>query len=151
MNWPDIRSLIPHSGAMVLLDRIVAVDQETLCAEVRIRSDSLFCSASGVGAWVGIEYMAQSIAAFAGYTALLRGEAVKPGFLLGTRRYECTLPMFSLGSSLRVHVRRVLQSEDGLGSFQCHIEHEEQEVATATLTVFQPAAAVDFIKGSSNE
>jgi predicted hotdog family 3-hydroxylacyl-ACP dehydratase len=151
MNWPDIRSLIPHSGAMVLLDRIVAVDQETLCAEVRIRSDSLFCSASGVGAWVGIEYMAQSIAAFAGYTAYLRGEAVKPGFLLGTRRYECTLPMFSLGSVLRVHVRRVFESEDGLGSFQCHIEHEEQEVATATLTVFQPVAAVDFIKGSSNE
>jgi predicted hotdog family 3-hydroxylacyl-ACP dehydratase len=95
--------------------------------------------------------MAQTIAAFAGYTAYARGEAVKPGFLLGARRYECTLPMFSPGSLLRVHVRRVLQSDNGLGSFQCRIEHEEQEVATATLTVFQPADAVDFIKGSSNE
>jgi predicted hotdog family 3-hydroxylacyl-ACP dehydratase len=95
--------------------------------------------------------MAQTIAAFAGYTAYAGGEAVKPGFLLGARRYECTLPMFSPGSLLRVHVRRVLQSDNGLGSFQCRIEHEDQEVATATLTVFQPADAVDFIRGSSNE
>jgi predicted hotdog family 3-hydroxylacyl-ACP dehydratase len=151
MDWPDIRSLIPQSGAMVLLDRVIAVDEESLCAEVRIRPDSLFGSVNGVGAWVGLEYMAQSIAAFAGYTASLRGEAVKPGFFLGARRYECTLPMFSPGSLLRVHVRRLLQSDNGLGSFQCRIEHEEQEVATATLTVFQPADAAGFIKGSSNE
>ena len=151
MSWPDIRSLIPHSGAMVLLDRVIAVNEESLCAEVRIRSDSLFCSANGVGAWVGLEYMAQTIAAFAGYRAYLRGEDVKPGFLLGARRYECTLPRFSLGSLLEVHVRRVFESENGLGSFQCHIDHEEQEVATATLTVFQPADAADFVKGSSNE
>ena len=151
MDWPDIRSLIPQSGAMVLLDRVIAVDEESLCAEVRIRPDSLFCAASGVGAWVGLEYMAQTIAAFAGYTAYLRGEAVRPGFLLGARRYECTLPMFSPGNLLRVHVRRLLQSDNGLGSFQCRIEHEEQEIATATLTVFQPANAAGFIKGASNE
>ena len=151
MDWPDIRSLIPQSGAMVLLDRVIAVDEESLCAEVRIRPDSLFCAASGVGGWVGLEYMAQTIAAFAGYTAYLRGEAVRPGFLLGARRYECTLPMFSPGNLLRVHVRRLLQSDNGLGSFQCRIEHEEQEIATATLTVFQPANAAGFIKGSSNE
>jgi len=151
MSWPDIGSLIPHSGAMVLLDRIIAIDEESLCAEVLIRPDSLFCSASGVGGWVGLEYMAQTIAAFAGYNASLRGEAVKPGFLLGARRYECTLPMFCLGSLLKIHVRRVWQSENGLGSFQCRIEHGEEEVATAMLTVFQPADALDFIKGSSNE
>jgi predicted hotdog family 3-hydroxylacyl-ACP dehydratase len=151
MSWPDIGSLIPHSGAMVLLDRIIAIDEESLCAEVRIHSDSLFCSASGVGGWVGLEYMAQTIAAFAGYTASLRGEAAKPGFLLGARRYECTRPMFSLGSLLKIHVRRVLQSESGLGSFQCRIEHGEEEVATAMLTVFQPTDALDFVKGNSNE
>jgi predicted hotdog family 3-hydroxylacyl-ACP dehydratase len=95
--------------------------------------------------------MAQTIAAFAGYRAFLRGEDVKPGFLLGARRYECTLPMFSLGSLLEVHVRRVFESENGLGSFQCHIEDGQEEVATATLTVFQPADAADFVKGSSNE
>lgn len=149
MGMPDIRSLVPHAGPMVLLDRVISVDEESLCAEVRIQSGSLFCDADGVGAWVGMEYMAQAIGAWAGYTAQLRGEPVKLGFLLGTRRYECTRPIFALGSVLRVHARRVFQDENGLGSFECCIESEEGRVATATVTVFQPPNINDFLQGSS--
>ena len=65
MGMPDIRSLVPHAGPMVLLDRVISVDEDSLLAEVRIRSDSLFCNTDGVGAWVGIEYMAQAIGAWA--------------------------------------------------------------------------------------
>ena len=149
MAMPDVRSLVPHAGPMVLLDRVISADGDKLLAEVRIRSDSLFCNADGVGAWVGIEYMAQAIAAWAGYTARLRGEPVKLGFLLGTRRYECSRPIFVLGSLLQVHVRRVFQDENGLGSFECYIDDEQGRVATATVTVFQPHNVNDFILGSS--
>jgi predicted hotdog family 3-hydroxylacyl-ACP dehydratase len=149
MGMPDIRSLVPHAGPMVLLDRVISVDEDSLLAEVLIRSDSLFCSANGVDAWVGMEYMAQAIGAWAGYTAQLRGEPVKIGFLLGTRRYECSRPIFVLGSVLRVHVQCVFQNEDGLGSFECSIDDEEGRVATATLTVFQPPNVNDFLQGSS--
>jgi predicted hotdog family 3-hydroxylacyl-ACP dehydratase len=148
MRIPEIRSLIPHAGPMVLLDRVISVDAETLCAEVRIRSDSLFCDVDGVGAWVGIEYMAQAIGAWAGYAARVRGKPVKLGFLLGTRRYECTRPFFVLGSVLRVHVRRLFQNENGLGSFECYIENEEGRIATAAVTVFQPPIVEDFLSGS---
>ena len=113
MGMPDIRSLVPHAGPMVLLDRVISVDEDSLLAEVRIHSDSLFCNTDGVGAWVGIEYMAQAIGAWAGYTAQLRGEPVKLGFLLGTRRYDCSRPVFTLGSLLQVHVQRVFQDENG--------------------------------------
>src|SRR5262245_43493862 len=140
----DLRSLIPQSGPMVLLDRVISVDGDSLLAEVCIRSNSLFFDVDGVGAWVGIEYMAQAIAAWAGYTARLRGEPVKIGFLLGTRRYECSRPVFPLGSVLGVHVQRVFQNENGLGSFECFIDNEEGRVATATLTVFQPSIVDDF-------
>jgi predicted hotdog family 3-hydroxylacyl-ACP dehydratase len=149
MAIPDIRSLVPHAGPMVLLDRVVSVDEDSLLAEVCIRSDSLFCSGGGVGAWVGIEYMAQAIGAWAGYAARLRGEPPKLGFLLGTRRYECRRPSFVLGSRLRVHVQRVFQNENGLGSFECAIDDEEGQLATATVTVFQPDNVNDFILGSS--
>jgi len=149
MGMPDIRSLLPHAGPMVLLDRVISVDEDSLLAEVCIRSDSLFCSGGGVGAWVGIEYMAQAIGAWAGYTAQLRGEPVKLGFLLGTRRYECWRPIFLLGSVLRVHVQRLFQSENGLGSFECSIDNEEGRVATANVTVFQPHNVNDFILGSA--
>ena len=149
MGMPDIRSLLPHAGPMVLLDRVISVDEDSLLAEVCIRSDSLFCNGGGVGAWVGVEYMAQAIGAWAGYTAQLRGEPVKLGFLLGTRRYECWRPIFLLGSVLRVHVQRLFQSENGLGSFECTIDNEEGRVATANVTVFQPHNVNDFILGSA--
>jgi predicted hotdog family 3-hydroxylacyl-ACP dehydratase len=149
MAMPDIRSLIPHAGPMVLLERVISVDEDSLCAEVAIRSDSLFCEADGVGAWVGIEYMAQAIGAWAGYAAQLRGEPIKLGFLLGARRYECCRPTFALGSVLRVRVRCVFQDENGLGSFDCSIDDEEGRVATATVTVFQPLDLDDFLAGSS--
>jgi predicted hotdog family 3-hydroxylacyl-ACP dehydratase len=149
MSMPDIRSLIPHAGPMVLLDRVISADEESLCAEVTIRSDTLFCGGGGVGAWVGIEYMAQAIGAWAGYAARLRGEPPKLGFLLGTRRYDCRRPIFVLGSRLRVNVHRVFQNENGLGSFECAINDEEGRVATATITVFQPHDVNDFINGSA--
>lgn len=151
MIFPDVRSLIPHSGSMVLLERVISADQEELCAEVCIRPESLFCSAGRVGAWVGLEYMAQTIAAYAGYRALLRGEPIKLGFLLGTRRYESSRPTFAVGSVLRVHVRRLLQSENGLGSFECRIEDHEDLVVSATVTVFQPDDASDFLIGVGDE
>lgn len=139
MNLPDLRDLLPHSGPMVLLDRLVAVDDESLCAEVRVRADSLFFLDGAVGGWVGLEYMAQAIGAFAGYRARRRGEPVRIGYLLGTRRYECKQPSFALGSRLEIYVKRVLQSEDGLAAFDCRINDENGLVASANVTVFQSA------------
>jgi predicted hotdog family 3-hydroxylacyl-ACP dehydratase len=129
---------------MVLLDRVISADEESLCAEVSIRSDSLFCTAEGVGGWVGLEYMAQAVAAYAGYVAHLRGEAVKIGFLLGTRRFECDRPFFSVGARLQVHIKRILQSENGMGSFECRIDDGAAQLASATLTVYQPADDAQF-------
>jgi predicted hotdog family 3-hydroxylacyl-ACP dehydratase len=140
MKIPDFGSLVPHAKPMVLLDRVLWADQENLCAEVCIRSDSLFCTAEGVGAWVGLEYMAQAVAAYAGYVAHLRGEAVRIGFLLGTRRYDCNRPFFYVGTRLQIHVKRVFQSENGMGSFECRIDDGPAQLASVTLTVYQPAA-----------
>jgi len=149
MSIPDIRSLLPHSGPMVLLDRVIAADEESLCAEVRIRRNSLFCNADGVGAWVGLEYMAQAIGAYAGYTAKLRDDPIRIGFLLGTRRYQSSQPLFAVGSLLKVYAKRIFQSENGLASFDCHIDDENGQVAAANVTVFQPADAKAVFEGSS--
>ena len=148
MELPDVRSLLPHSGAMVLLDRVVAIEDDRLSAEVSIRPDSLFYRAGGVGAWVGMEYMAQAIAAYVGHLAQARGEPVKVGFLLGLRRYECSRPVFERGSVLRVHVKCILHSENGLGSFDCYIEDANEKLASATVTVFRPGDAIEVFRES---
>lgn len=149
-DLPDIHTLVPHSGAMSLLGRLLAADAETLCAEVVVTRASMFCGEDGVGAWVGVEYMAQAVAAHAGFCAWQRGEAPKVGFLLGTRRYTCTLPAFAVGSVLHIHVQRALQGENGLGAFECRIldGNDDSELATATITVFQPANVEEFLQRS---
>ena len=147
---PDIKTLVPHAGTMSLLDSLVAADDETLTARVAIGPDTLFCVDGAVGAWVGVEYMAQAVAAHAGYAARQRGEPVRVGFLLGTRRYACAVPAFAPGSQLTVHVRRALQSDNGLGSFDCRIEDAGgAELATASITVFQPENVEEFLQRSS--
>jgi predicted hotdog family 3-hydroxylacyl-ACP dehydratase len=151
MNLPDIRTLVPHGGAMVLLDRLLAADAETLAAEVAIGADSMFCADGAVGAWVGIEYMAQAVAAHAGFGARLRGEPVRVGFLLGTRRYACAVGTFPVGSVLHVQVQRMLQGENGLGAYECRIVDGAggAEWASATITVFQPDNVEEFLQRSS--
>jgi predicted hotdog family 3-hydroxylacyl-ACP dehydratase len=151
MSLPDIRSLVPHSGAMCLLDELLAADAETLSARVAIGPDTMFCAGGAVGAWVGVEYMAQAVAAHAGYLARQRGEPVRVGFLLGSRRYACTAPAFPVGSVLDIHVRCALKGETGLGAFDCRILDAANgaELANATITVFQPENVEEFLQRSS--
>ena len=103
-----------------------------------------------VGAWVGIEYMAQAIAAFEGYHSLQRGEPVQVGFLLGARRFESRCASFALGTVLHISVHGVLQHDNGLGAFECQIADagDRQVLATATVTVFKPDDVQQFLKSS---
>jgi predicted hotdog family 3-hydroxylacyl-ACP dehydratase len=151
MSLPDIHSLVPHSGPMSLLGRLLAADDETLCAEVTIGPETLFCDGREVGAWVGVEYMAQAVAAHAGYCARLRGEPVKVGFLLGSRRYQCSVPAFAMGMVLKVVVRRALQGDNGLGAFECRIEDGASgaPLASAMVTIFLPENVEEFLQRSS--
>jgi predicted hotdog family 3-hydroxylacyl-ACP dehydratase len=145
-TMPAVATLVPHSGNMILLDRILSIDSDNLCAEVCITPNSMFASEAGVGTWVGIEYMAQAVAAWAGHQARARGEAVKIGFLLGARRYEAFCPYFEPGSVLHIRVTRALQGENGLGAFECKILENELLLAKATVTVFQPPNVDEFLQ-----
>jgi predicted hotdog family 3-hydroxylacyl-ACP dehydratase len=158
--FPPVTSLIPHRAPMALLDHIVSADQENLRAAVIISAHSTFYDeqTAAVGAWLGIEYMAQAIAAFEGYGSLQRGESVKIGFLLGARNYESHCSGFVAGMVLHVDVHRVLQHENGLGAFDCRIIDATISdpvanpvvLATATVTVFKPDDANQFLKSSES-
>lgn len=152
MSFPPIAELVPHSGDMVLLDRVLAAERDRLSAALTIGPDSQFFDGAGVGAWIGIEYMAQAIAAHAGYLAQLRGEPVKVGFLLGARRYTASVPRFAQGALLHVHVQHALQGENGLAAFECRIDDGRSgaQLAHATVTVYEPDNVNDFLQRSSS-
>jgi predicted hotdog family 3-hydroxylacyl-ACP dehydratase len=131
-----ITEILPHGAKMVVIDRLVAHDHTRSVASVTVRRDSKFCEKTGVPGWVGIEYMAQTVAAHAGFDARLRGKPPAIGFLLGTRSYECRVAEFPLGSELEITVEPLF-TDAGLGSFNCIIESDEV-LASAVISIYQP-------------
>ncbi|KRG46016.1 dehydratase [Stenotrophomonas panacihumi] len=147
MNAPgDIEQFIPHRGMMRLVDRVLACGEEDIVTEVRVPADALFGDASGVPAWMGVEYMAQTVAAWAGHRARARGEEPSIGFLLGTRRYQAHTPRFDAGALLRVEAHCELMGDNGLGMFACRIVLGEAVLATANISVFEPPDAAAYLE-----
>lgn len=146
-----IAGLIPHSGMMRLLDRAIAGSDTDFIAEVTIRPDNLFFNGSGVEAWAGLEYMAQTIAAWAGWRARLLGQAPKIGLLAGSRHYACSVSEFSAGQTLSVCIHCDFLADNGLGQFDCRISIHHQDIASARLTVFVPQDAHSLLTGRDHE
>ncbi|WP_262963932.1 hotdog family protein [Methylobacter psychrophilus] len=136
IDCTDIAELIPHSGSMVLLDRIIDYDEYTLSAELVVRDDGLFGNHKTVPAWVGIEYMAQAVAAYGGIKSKQSGEPIKLGFLLGTRLYTSNVDSVNVGSTLTIQIKSIIQDEK-LGVFDCKIHGIGIEIS-ANLNVYQP-------------
>ena len=136
INYTEIAELIPHSGSMILLDKILEFDEHSLSAELVVRDDALLGNNKKVPAWVGIEYMAQTIAAYAGIQSKKLGEPINLGFLLGTRRYTSNIDSFDIGTVLTIKITRII-NDDKLGVFDCKIYGSGIEV-NANLNVYQP-------------
>jgi len=138
--WPPhvMDAWVPHRGAMSLLDTVDRCDDQSIEARVRVPADGPFDVDGGVPAWVGIEYMAQAVAAWSGARAMAGGGSPKIGYLLGSRRYEAAVPVFPTGADLRVLAQCELMADNGLGMFDCRIEHDGRVLASGRLSVFEP-------------
>ena len=146
-----VERLVPHRGGMLWLERIIECDDEGAVAEAVVRDDHPLADGDAVPGWAGIEYMAQCIAAWAGGQALARGEAVKPGFLLGTRKFTCHRPRLAFGLRLRIEARCELMGENGLGLFACRLLDGDQEIAVANVSVFEPPDPDAYLGNRNNE
>ncbi len=149
-DWRAYRTeqLVPHSSPMVLIDEIIDAGDDYIVSRITITENSMLLNESGeVPAWVGIEYMAQTISAFAGLEAKRTGEPIKLGFLLGTRRYETSLEAFPKGMVLDVRAQSAYSDASGLDSFYCSLSAENETVATARLNVYQPQDVDSFFAG----
>jgi predicted hotdog family 3-hydroxylacyl-ACP dehydratase len=138
--WPPhaMDAWVPHRGPLSLLDTVAHCDELGIEAVVRVPADGLFNGDDGVPAWVGIEYMAQAVAAWSGARARAAGGSPKIGYLLGTRRYEAAVPAFAAGAELRVLAQCELMGGNGLGMFDCRIEQDGRVLASGRLSVFEP-------------
>ncbi len=141
-----IEEVVPHRQDMCLLQRILRWDQDSIEAELVVPATGLFIEDGEMPAWIGIEYMAQAIAAWAGCRAREAGSVPQLGFLLGSRRYSSQRSGFPSGSRLRVQARRELLGDNGLGLFACRILAGEEEWAVANVSVYEPADAKAYLE-----
>ena len=152
MSYPPIATLVPHAAPMLLLERLCAATATTARCEVRVGETlALFLRDDGaLPGWVGIELMAQTVAAWSGYQGHLRQEEPQIGLLLGARKYQCHLARLPAGSLLTIDCEQLLQ-DGALASFQCYLRCDGELVAEARLSTIQPdAEQLETLLGSTH-
>lgn len=142
-----VEALLPQSQSMVLLDRVLEAGEGHIVVELTVRDDGLFSvQGAEVPAWVGLEYMAQAVAAFSGFHRKRRGEAIGLGFLLGTRHYHCSTASFPCGMRLRVRAEKVIEAANEMAVFDCRLEGGHI-LASSKLNVLLPKNSKKFLAG----
>ena len=148
-----LEQILVHRPPMILISRVAAYSEKSLRAEVDISEASMFydLKRQGVPSWVGLEYMAQSIAAFAGIENYLQGEKIKIGFLLGSRKYISHEQIYATGSTVQVDVTPLYREEDGLGQFECKLYCNDVLANEANINIFCPPNPNEFLRGAKSE
>lgn len=138
-----VAELLPHRAPMILLDAILEHTADRTVCVVTIGDDALFREPGGlVPAWVGLEHMAQCVAAHAGLRARAAGDPPPVGFLIGSRRVLFHAAGFAPGQALTVTATHLCGDSGltGLGSFACsvHDAGTGTVLAEGTLSVYLP-------------
>lgn len=136
MTLPPVAELLPHAAPMILIDEVVEAAEGRIAARLTLRPTSPFVEDDRVPALVAIEYMAQTIGAYAGLRARAAGGAPKIGFLLGTRELTLEVDAFAVGDELRIEARHVW-GDDQIGSFQCEVLRAGRTLASALVNVYE--------------
>jgi predicted hotdog family 3-hydroxylacyl-ACP dehydratase len=142
-----ISEVLPHAGAMLLLDELLEIGADHVTCAVGIRPGIPFCDdASGVPAWVGLEYMAQAMCAYSGVEEVRAGRAPSIGLLLGSRHYQCDRAWFGLGAHLVIRADLELRDDNNLVAFRCTIHDGAQLIAQGDVKAYRPGDVMSVIR-----
>lgn len=138
---PHPRTLLPHDGPMVFLERILEAGAGTIaCRVVPGTADADFVDEGVVPATMGVEYMAQTI----GVYASLQVEPSRRreiGYVISVRNLSVAVPGFVVGRPLVVRASWQW-GQERLGRFQTSIalegEPEGRLLASAVMSVYRP-------------
>jgi predicted hotdog family 3-hydroxylacyl-ACP dehydratase len=147
---PPIEAVVPHRGNMLWLERLVAAADDAVEAAATVPDGAGYLDPQpGMPAWLGIELMAQTVAAHVGLRGWRDGKPAKPGVLLGCRRYRSSVGAFAAGAKLRVSARLSYRDESGFGAYECTIADQRTELASATLKVYEPPDFEAFLRAGA--
>ena len=110
----DICSLIPHRGAMCLLDEVLSWDANRIVCTSRrhLSEDNPLRSEGHLRAVCGVEYAAQAMAL---HGALLSAEPIAAGYLVSIRSLKLNVSYLDdQDESLTVDATRLMGGAEGL-------------------------------------
>ena len=138
-----LEALLPHRRPMLLLDRFVDGDVDWARAEARIDEQHPFYEpGEGVPSWALIEVFAQTAALIGGLKARADQVPVPQGFLLGTRRFACSVSHIPADTNLLLEARTAFQDSNGMGAYHCRTLNEDLALE-CVLTVFAPPVGAE--------
>ena len=133
----QIRALIPHSGAMCLLDGVLGWDDETIeCISETHRDPTNPLRRDGrLSAVHALEYGAQAAAIHGGLRAQAAGGAAPPGYLAALRDAEFKIDRLDqLASALHVRARRLF-GETVNTVYECEVSADGRVVVSGRVTI----------------
>ena len=141
VNKAEIRTLIPHSGLMCLLDEITQWDDESITCVTNTHRDSANPlrrdgRLSGVHAF---EYGAQAAAVHGGLRARSVGATAPPGYLAALRDARLHVVFLdAIRSPLQVCANRLFG--DGANTvYECRVLADNALLANGRVTIIQRA------------
>lgn len=141
----SVDEVLPHAAPMLLLDDIRYVGEETAGGRAIVTQGRTFtCDDKGLPWWVAVELMAQTIGLWVGVRQREAGEAIRLGFLLGTRKLTANFAWLPIGSEIEIDVSLNVLSADGLAVFDCELTSGNNK-ASARLNVFQPPDVESYL------
>jgi len=150
-GFPEIAEVLPQSGGMRLLARVLSHEPARTVCEVEVAASALFAEPDGsVPAFVALEYMAQCAAAHGGLLARAAGAPVRPGLFLGARGVALRVDAFRPGEILRVEARH-RGGEAGLVVFDCAVRSAagREPLVEGRLNVYTLVTGAESAGGSS--
>lgn len=147
---PTIDDLLPQRGIMRLLDEVESWRAEGIVVRAHCDDAAWYAEGSGgMPSWLGIEMMAQAIAAHVNLLSRAPGQPIRRGVLIGTRSYRADPTRFTGGTRLTVRADVVFRDESGLGAYDCTITSGRDILAEATIKVFEPDDFEQFVRSGA--
>lgn len=134
----QLESLSDHRGAMAFIDELVEAGTNGARCRAVIRSDNPFLVDGRLPGWILIEYIAQSVAIFAGHRRASEDSEHRHGLLLGCRNLRISREAIDIGSRLDIEIEEFARF-DRLGSFNGRVFCEESVAANGILSVYEAA------------
>ena len=140
-----VAHLLPHSGRMVMIDRLLHYDAHSAVTESDVDARHIFAENGVLPAWAFLEIMAQAIGVLVGALAEDAGEPIRLGFLLGTRKLTLHHGDLPLPATLRSEIQESTQDQSGFGVFDCRLYCGTALLADAALNVYMPPEGADGV------